>query len=212
MSIYDKYNRIDEANNSLLTPFIVSKKKKVLYFHIAKTGGSSIAHTLQDEGFDDGIMSDRWLPFDKKMDYFGEVVENWDSYYKFTVVRNKYDLLVSLFYYNKDHSKRVGRKFDKFINEYVIPGKSEYGYQIDQYYLTHEKDEPIFDFIGRFENYDEDMKKVCRQLKIPDITRKDNVGRYDHSIPFSDYYTDDLERMVYEKFKKEIDYFGFTLH
>lgn len=209
--IYDKFKRIDEANNSLLTPFVVSKEKRVLYFHIAKTGGSSIVHSLREQGFDDGVLSDKWLPFNAKMDYFTEVAENWNSFYKFTFVRNKYDLLVSLFHYNKDHSKRVGRRFDRFITEYVVPSKDEYDYWIDQYYLTHEKDKPIFDFIGRFENYDEDWQKVCKRIGISNVTRRDNVGSYDHSIPFGDYYTGDLAQMVYDKFKKEIDHFGFDL-
>ncbi|SVE39421.1 uncharacterized protein METZ01_LOCUS492275, partial [marine metagenome] len=40
--IIEKFCRLDELGKTLLTPLVISKKRKTIFFHIAKTGGSSI--------------------------------------------------------------------------------------------------------------------------------------------------------------------------
>lgn len=208
MNIYLKFTRVDKEGNTLLTPFVVSKEKKILFFHIAKTAGSTVAHVLQSAGLDDGVLSAKGAQIGTKNEYFSEVVNEWDSYFKFTFVRNKYDQLVSLWHYNKSKFKRSGRTFRTFISDYVLPSEDEYDYWIDQYYLTQPD---LFDAIGRFENFEADFSHICERMGIKYDGRRDNVGHYDHDIHYSEYYDDDIQKMVYKKFQKEIDHFGFEI-
>jgi hypothetical protein len=206
MNILQRFNRTDKDGNSLLTPFVASWEKRILYFHIAKTGGSTIVHTLRDNGLDDGILSAKGGDISAKTQEFCRILEEWDSFFKFTFVRDKYDLLVSLWHYNRGHGKRSGRDFGAFVSDYVVPSKDEYDYWIDQYYLTQPD---IFDAIGGFGNFDADFRKICGDIGIEYDGRKDNVGPYDHKVHYSTHYTEAIQQQVYNKFRQEIDYFGF---
>ena len=68
--IIEKFCRLDELGNTLLTPFVISKKRKVIFFHIAKTGGSSIYNLLQKNNLDDCILSNKKLDYNAKVEYF----------------------------------------------------------------------------------------------------------------------------------------------
>jgi hypothetical protein len=61
-----------------MTPFAVSKKRKTLYLHIAKTGGSSIIKILRQNGLDDGILSGKKVPYEKKLEEFEKIVDQWE--------------------------------------------------------------------------------------------------------------------------------------
>ena len=158
--IIKKFCHLDQLDNTLLTPFVISKEKKVIYYHIAKTGGSSIFKLLEKNGLNDGILSNKSLNYDKKVEYFLEIVNEWDQYYKFTFVRNKYDQLISQ--YNYDHQLLKDISFKIFIKEHLSK-KSKYSpihdyYWLDQYFLTTIDNKNIFDFVGKFENYANDVR------------------------------------------------------
>lgn len=207
--IVDKFSIVDSGGRTLLTPFIVSKSKKVLYFHIAKTGGSTIAKILRGNGYDDGVLSNKKGIYEEKLEYFKDVAEHWNDYYKFTFVRNKYDLLYALWVYDK---KPCGT-FAKFITNIIASDKEKYGYWIDQYFLTTIDGKSMFDFIGRQERFQEGLKIVCDEIGISDYDSNLHVNsaRYDHKIPFHSHYDDELKRVVREKFKDEVEYFSFNV-
>jgi hypothetical protein len=209
--IVRKFCKLDERGHTLLTPFVVSRERKVIYFHIAKTGGSSIVHLLQKNGLDDNILSNKKRPFEEKIDSFLSLVEDWDSYYKFTFVRNKYDQLVSL--YNYDRAILGEMTFAEFIQEHVNT-RTEYfpmyDYWIDQHFLTVAGDQEIFDFVGRFENYEHDLKLVCANIGIPFEDIRSNLGTYDKTKK-SSYYTPELKHVVDTKFAREKEHFNWEL-
>ena len=68
--IFEKYKIIDQHGTSLLTPFVISKERKVIFFHIAKTGGSSIYNLLQKNNLDDCVLSDKKVNYNRKVEYF----------------------------------------------------------------------------------------------------------------------------------------------
>jgi len=211
--IIEKFCKIDEQNYTLMTPFVVSEEKKILYFHIAKTGGSSITHLLQRNGLNDNILTSRGGSFESKKKYFEELVERWDDYYKFTFVRNKYDQLISL--YNYDKQLLGGLSFKEFVKNHLQKRSSSYPLYdqwIDQHYLTTVNNKSIFDFIGYFESYESDLKFVCHRIGIKYEDIRSNLGSYDRSKK-SSYYTPELKSIVDTKFSKEIEYFkwGFNV-
>ncbi len=208
-NILTKFARMDGKGQTLLTPFVLNQEKKILYFHIAKTGGSTITQILRNNGIDERVLTNKKLSYNNKLEYFKNIVKEWDAYFKFTFIRNKYDLLVSNWHYDK----RPGTSFENFIKNIVIPNKDIYDFWIDQYYLTVIKNKPIFDFIGRYENFNKDLAIILNRLNIKKYNKnlKLNVGSYNHSKSFVEYYNKETAALVYKKFKKEIDYFAFTL-
>ena len=218
-----KFKKRDTVNfNTLLGPMVISKEKKIIYFHIAKTGGSSIVKLLRENKCDDLVLSNRAVSEKDKFYYFDEVAENWDQYYKFTFVRNKFSQLVSLYHYDlqgghlsdftKNKSGNVHATFDDFIRYYVQPSKDElYDYWIDQHFLTTIDNSNIFDFVGRFENYKSDIKKVCKRLNLTYEDYRENIGKYSKEKNIAKYYTQDLEKIVRNKFNHEFEMFNWNI-
>jgi hypothetical protein len=212
-----RFTTPDCLGHNLMTPTCVSKENKTLYFHVAKTGGSSIAALLRANNLDDGVLSNKYLGLDEKISYFNEVADEWESYYKFTFVRNKYDLLISL--YNMD--VRLNGKmsldsnvtFEGFIRDHVgctntLKNEGLYNSLIDQYYLTHLDGQPLYDFVGTLENFDTDLDVVCQKLQIENTQYRENVGAYDKSKK-DGYYTEELREIVRAKFPEEFKHFGW---
>lgn len=208
--LMEKFCRQDPSGMTIMTPFVVSEKKKTLYLHIAKTGGSSITDMLRAYRLDDKILTNKKLSFKKKKKVFAEIVDNWDKYYKFTFVRNKYDLLVSHWHYD---NAKLNVSFKDFIKNIVVSNKDIYDYWIDQYYLTTIDGSSIFDFVGRNENFIDDLKIPFSKIGVKKYNPKKRVnkGKYDKDVHYSSYYDEETKRLVDEKFHKEIEYFGFKM-
>ena len=209
--IFEKYKIIDQHGTTLLTPFVISKERKVIFFHIAKTGGSSIYNLLQKNNLDDCVLSDKKVNYNRKVEYFLDILDNWDEYYKFTFVRNKYDQLISL--YNFDRHILNNISFEEFIKGHIYNRSVHYPYYdywIDQYFLTTIDDKPIFNFIGKFENYEIDLRKVCDQINIEYEDIRVNVGNYKKSEQAS-CYNEELKQLVNQKFESEMKYYNWEL-
>tara|TARA_B100000131_G_C17994675_1_gene564007 strand:- start:136 stop:789 length:654 start_codon:yes stop_codon:yes gene_type:complete len=211
-AIFHKYTTPDPGGQTMMTPSVVSIEKKVLYFHLPKTGGSSIAELLRSNNMDDRVLTNKRGINEEKVVYFKKVLSDWEQYYKFTFIRDKFDLLISLYNYdrqlNGEYSLPKDVTFEQFIKEHVGVRDPLYTTRIDQYYLTHVNNHCMFDFIGRFENYNEDLNIVCEKLGIENTQIRANVGNYDRSRK-DEYYTEELKQIVRDKFPDEIKTFGW---
>ena len=151
------------------------------------------------------------LSLDTRKEYFEQVVDEWDDYYKFTFVRNKHDQLISLYNYDL-RSILNGMGFSEFIKSHVAEQSNLYplyDYWIDQSYLTTVDGEEIFDFIGRFENYVDDLKTVCEKIGVEYEDVRKNQGSYDRKKKHS-YYDEELGSLVYNRFSKEFEQFVWS--
>jgi len=204
--LYDHFSKLDNDQHAFMNALHVSKKHKTLFFHIAKTGGSSIAHELLYNDFDDNILSNRKIDRDTKLKYLKDIINDWDSYYKVTFVRNKFSLLKSLYNMDKYRSKSIpiNITFEQFIYKHI--GKSsQYGKWLDQYNLTHIDNKCIFDFIGKFSNYKNDRHTIFNKFNINDRNLHDNKGTYKKEENLS--YNNEMIKVLKDAFKEEFDYF-----
>jgi hypothetical protein len=74
-------------------------------------------------------------------------------------------------------------------------------------YLVDGNGGVLVDFIGRFENLSEDLRTLATKAgiqleRIPHV----NVSVHRH---YSSYYTSELERIVRERFARDVEYFGY---
>jgi len=201
---------------------MISHKHKCIFVHIPKTGGSSISAYLSKNSF-------KYLP-ERITDYknFVEKPTEWaiqhtrlhelsgqyQKFYSFTFFRNPWDLMVSSFNWWTQKSKlpnrrRHGKKLKDLGFRYFI--KSRHSSCINECYhadqgQTYWLNDKI-DFIGRFENLQEDFNTICDKIGIPrkQLPHK-NKSNHKH---YTEYYDDETRQIVAEKYAKDIEHFGY---
>lgn len=125
----------------------------------------------------------------------------WKSYFKFCFVRNPWDALVSMYYFRVKRGSEQ-RSFPTFVKSFK--GLNNY-----QKY-TDRKGDVAVNFIGRYENLLKDLNVVCRHLGIPfDGWLPEAKGNLREGNSYQSFYNSELKRLIYKKFKAEVDYFGY---
>jgi hypothetical protein len=68
-------------------------------------------------------------------------------------------------------------------------------------------DKIIVDFVGRYENLNEDWSKVCRTLQVPvlPLGRENQVIRQDYKV----FYDDESRELVANRFARTIELFDY---
>lgn len=214
---------------------LLSHKYKFLFVHIAKTGGTSVRAALNRLRWRDPMYYLVW-PAHKISGLTGHKLglkfprhchviaakemlpaEYFDSLYKFAFVRNPWDLQVSSFHHiQRERPQYMNRitDFNEFMRWKFDPERP-YQYHIDTSlslqsdYLVDLHGNSQMDFIGRYENLEEDFAKVCERLKVKlELPHKRKAK--DRSKDYRGYYADDTAEMVARHFKRDIEMLGYT--
>jgi hypothetical protein len=143
------------------------------------------------------------------------------TYFKFAFVRNPWDRLVSAFFHfreergseyetivSKKYLKRYGDFFvfcKDFVNEEGINKIIHLRPQYD--YITNEKDEIIVDFVGRFENIQEDFAFVCNRIGASCNLSYKRKSKHWH---YSSYYNAETTKIVGRVYQKDIELFDYA--
>ena len=193
---------------------ILSPKYKFMFLHIPKSAGTTIRSILKTK--------------DKKIKEifghptFSEIQTKYDvsNYYKFTFTRNPWDRFVSTFFYLKKNNKNEkllneARKkvcnysFASFVKELHLEKN-----QFSKHYFIHFRPQIHFlesmdniDFIGRFENIQEDFDVVCDKIGISH-QELPHFNRVKHKH-YTEYYDDETRQIVAKMYAKDIEYFGY---
>ncbi len=126
----------------------------------------------------------------------------FDRYFKFCVVRNPWDALVSRYHWDKSNLS-----FIDWIKKYDFQQQNNW----DIYTIN---DIPVCNFYIRFENLKEDIIKVCKILKITNYNLDDlpnYKSNYRNSKKhYREYYDSETQNIVYQKYKKEIQFFDYA--
>jgi len=137
-----------------------------------------------------------------------------NTYFKFAFVRNPWDRLVSHYYYLVQYWDFL-KKHPLTFKDWVLNSQSKEGdsfldnHSITQFnYVSNPKTkELLLDFVGRFENLQEDFDKVCKIIDMP--SQKLNVintSRHEH---YTKYYNEDTKNIIGDHFRKDVEYFGY---
>ena len=136
----------------------------------------------------------------------------FDDFYKFAVIRNPFDLIVSdyLWNNNKENHLRNNFKFDEIINEIQTNNFSTFRLFNFNKISTKNTKDILCDSVISFENLNEDLSKVFSFLNIP-FNKKLNIFKKVSSNKrnYKEYYSKDSKKIVEKFFQKEIEYFNY---
>ena len=178
----------------------INHKHKVIFIHIPKNAGTSIRNSFNINGYDKKVVSKRYphSTCSEIKKYIGDNI--WNEYYKFSFVRNPFDRLVSFYHFHKSdqYKHKVGREraYTQSFKDWVIDTKDKNVIQTQSDYL----DEQI-NFIGSFENLQEDFNSVCNQMDIPPY-KLPHYNQSQHDS-WDTYYDDELTDFVLNRYQKD---------
>ena len=188
-------------------------KTKTIFIHIPKTAGVSLLKAIYGEVTLTGHRSF----------YFNSIILNIknEEYFSFAFVRNPFDRLYSTYMFLKkggmnNHDRLAFEthllKFKDF-EDFVINGLDEklifqITHLIPQYeYLCDLRGKILVDFIGRFENLEEDINSLSKKLK-----KHIKLSHHNHNNKkdYTEVYTNEMIEKVYQLYKKDIDIFEYS--
>jgi chondroitin 4-sulfotransferase 11 len=192
---------------------IISHKYKFVFIAIPKTGTQSIAEffiRLDPETI--------VVPKHAKISDLNKYLKSSKDYYKFCFVRNPFDRVVSMYYqwkkplyiYKKERKYLFDLSNNNSFSEFIRILKEDrpdfWKDEIEFNYISIDNKLAV-DFIGRFENLQEDFNKVCERLGINNSTLpKINSSKHRH---YSNYYEEDTKKIISKEFKKDLDFFKY---
>lgn len=191
----------------------VLKETYSIFIHIPKSAGTSISRTLYG----------RTVGHYRAILYKNISTTEYEKYFKFSIVRNPWDRLVSAYTFvvqngskhvrplpNEIYKSESFSTFDKFITEW-LPYQNLFEIDVvfcpQYHFICDNKGKVIVDYIGKFENIDSAMEDVSKQLGCNINLKKLNAS--DRNKNYRDYYTDETIKIVSELYKKDIELFSY---
>jgi len=188
---------------------MISDKGKFIFIHIPKTGGSSVSYALRQYANETISIANSRVGRGKGVavvDSKGKNVKHlnlygilrskleYKHYFSFTIVRNPYDRTMSYFFWNNGNKPFDREKFVNFVKKC-----NDFQYR----YVTEPKTGKLLvKKILKFENLNYEVKQLPIRLSgIPHLNSSHNSK--------GKFYDDELRKMVYEKFKKDFELFGY---
>jgi Sulfotransferase family len=173
---------------------------QLIFVHITRTGGTSIEAALAGQDWWDISPQTKHLSARQTRAQVGE--EKWNNYLKFSVVRNPWDRVVSMFatgwWMGDCRQPDAETEFEHFI-ENLAPHPNEIYSSLMYAEIINEQ----LDMIIRYEALREGFDKICKLVgKTPVILGREESRERSH---YSAYYSERMRRKVGELFKRDIE-------
>jgi len=176
-----------------------------LFIHIPKNAGQSMQQVLKPH---DRCKHREYTT--KACVYFNRMsADEFRSVFSFAFVRNPWDRQVSFYEFIRKtpthslHKDTVGLSFYEYIHTIFPYHPVVFEYQKG---YTHSCDKQLVNFVGRFENIEEDFDFVCSKIGLKLQLPKINTTPHGH---YREYYCEETQRMVGDAFIDDITTFGY---
>lgn len=234
---------------------LISHKKKFIYTKTAKTAGTSVESYFEKfcmpEGAwefsgereeyvsQEGIIGYRgnnprgkeWRNHMSAIDIRNKIDSSiWDGYFKFCVVRDPFDKLISGFHYfdkqrkNQTITKKITNQIKSILGRTPSMDRIEGKNSIERFRDWIRKGGSVIDrdkymingtvcidYFIRYEDLENGVMHVCDQLDIP--FEPDRIPRMKgglrEKISSRDYYDEETIQIVGKLYEFELEYFGY---
>jgi len=179
---------------------------KIIFVHVQKSGGSSIVNFFKKTKNHNKIKID--------IKYLNKKKENINDYFKFTVIRNPWDRMVSFYHYHKEKILKNNNPtetwkylkdltFKKFLKSTKFQKWALVNNITD--FINYNKKTHI-DYYINFENFENDFKVVKQISGMENKLLEENKSTHKE---YKHYYNDKSKKIIDFLFKKEIKFFNF---
>ena len=209
---------------------IVSHKHKFIFFKSRKTAGSSIQVSLAKHcGPEDIITGQYRLGIDDNshsaglnMDKFytnhphPQLVQTkkflgpevWNNYFKFSFVRNPFDIAVSRYHWNlKGKDNNLSTSIEGF-EKWVEQGNLLREDSLSLY--TCDNDKIDLDFIGYYETLEDDLDYICQKIGIPNVNLPTLKSGFRDSKNYTNFYNENTKNIVSTFYQNDINTFNYS--
>jgi hypothetical protein len=192
---------------------MINHKHKFIFIHIPKTGGTSIEKYILGNA---NVAKKQNNKHNTVTEYMNKTGKLFDKYFSFSFVRNPYDFLVSYYKFRMNMINGEYGRVERFM--YKKYSKSNFrNWVMKNFYndprvmtnldfLSYNSEIKV-DFIGKFENLQQDFDTVCDKIGIPQ-QKLPHINKSKHKH-YTEYYDDETREIVAKKYAKDIEYFGY---
>ena len=204
---------------------LISHKNKFIFVHIYKNAGTSIENALQvyaANKFWRGVYHishnlrigknpikpcEQHAKAPEIKACVGEDI--YSNYFSFAFVRNPWDWQVSLYKYSLKKEGHFQHALIKSLGSFdsYIEWRCNNEVELQKSFILSDSGESLVNFIGRFENLENDFDKVCSYLNISAKLPRLKVS---NTVPYRNYYSDFSKKLVAETYVEDIDTFKYT--
>ena len=205
---------------------MISDRLRCIFIHIPKCAGSSFESVLWPG---ERTQADLWMGFvdayhnayqtdglqHLRAIHVREAVgsQRFDSYFKFAIVRNPFDRVVSQYVYitrRPDLRRYLGMEDVATFSEYlelIATGPPHAQWEPQRRFLVDDStDELLVDFVGRYENLAADAQEVFAKLGIEAELPHENRGARGR---YRDYYAAGDRQRVEGIYGSDIEWLGY---
>ena len=185
---------------------MIDHNRKLLFMHITRTGGTSVETAFMGQDWWEVDPSSKHISASQARRLYGE--DCWSTYHKFSVVRNPWDRLVSMWATGWWYGTRTpfrGVKPSSFSD--FIRGLQPHPHEQYGALRYHEILDERIDQVLRFEDLQVQVSAMCRARGIAEVTLP-HMERRDR-LPYRAFYDEESEHLVREVFAKDIATYGY---
>lgn len=161
----------------------------------------------------------QWIPdhttADRMKKILGPAV--WNQIFTFSIVRNPWDRIASLYYYmKKRNSLPDGWDFSNFVTrlEHATGATPEFRYHGRRFgaadYLTDSSGQLIVDQIIKFEERERGLQMIGEKIGFPKLGQVHVLAAKPKAQHYSALYTPNTQRIIEERYAMDIELFGYS--
>tara|TARA_X000000950_G_scaffold162290_1_gene198420 strand:- start:861 stop:1448 length:588 start_codon:yes stop_codon:yes gene_type:complete len=193
---------------------MISHKLKFIFVHIPKTSGNSLSFFLKKFVDDEVVNITNRMGEKQGISIFCEKTrknikhhsityynntygEKINDYFKFTIVRNPYDRILSFYFWSKGENKQVFNR-NEFINFIEKNHPSQHTYIDNSFHIIH-----FENLVNELKNI-ECFKGIVNFNNYPILNASSNSKRN-----YNEIFDKKLKDLVFNMYKKDFELFGY---
>jgi len=141
--------------------------------------------------------------------------ESFETFFKFTMVRNPWARAVSLYFRKEGESMSQKMDFESFCEHHFYASDTcvhptMQRHQLD--WLVDESGRCIMDFVGKLESMEEAISEIAERTdgRLSLVVKHDNLNPRSLSGAYRSLFSERSKKIISQRFEKDIDYFKYT--